>query len=117
MIKEDTILSPSSLFSISLVVICFVTGLMHPQEIHLLGYGVIYMLSAPSAYLLLIIYSITNMNNMSWGTRESAPSADGAQRTAPTGSYHSNYLLTYLLTALYAGWHLRQQQRISTPCC
>ena len=32
--------------------------------------GIIYLLCIPAMYLLLIIYSITNLNNVSWGTRE-----------------------------------------------
>ena len=34
--------------------------------------GLIYLLCIPSMYLLLIIYSITNLNVVSWGTREVA---------------------------------------------
>ena len=34
--------------------------------------GLIYLLCIPSMYLLLTIYSITNLNVVSWGTREVA---------------------------------------------
>ena len=40
------------------------------QEIHCILSGIIYLLCIPAMYLLLIIYSITNLNNVSWGTRE-----------------------------------------------
>lgn len=32
--------------------------------------GVLYFLSIPSMYLLLILYSLINLNVVSWGTRE-----------------------------------------------
>ena len=35
-----------------------------------LPYGVIYFITIPSMYLLLVIYSIFNLNVVSWGTRE-----------------------------------------------
>jgi hypothetical protein len=35
-----------------------------------LPYGVIYYITVPSMYMLLIIYSLFNLNNVSWGTRE-----------------------------------------------
>ena len=34
-------------------------------------YGFIYFLSIPSMYMLLTIYAVTNLNDVSWGTRES----------------------------------------------
>ena len=41
------------------------------QESFSLIYGFIYFLSIPSMYMLLTIYAITNLNDVSWGTRES----------------------------------------------
>ena len=32
--------------------------------------GIIYFITIPSMYLLLVIYSVFNLNNVSWGTRE-----------------------------------------------
>lgn len=43
---------------------------MHPQEAGALLYGVVYYITIPSMYLLLLIYSLFNMNDVSWGTRE-----------------------------------------------
>lgn len=81
MIQQQTILTPASMFVIVIAVIYVITALMHPQELRLLFYGVIYLICIPSAYLILIIYSMVNMNNVSWGTRETNPSA-GAGRPA-----------------------------------
>ena len=43
---------------------------MHPQEIKCLPMGIIYLITIPSMYLFLVIYSIFNLNVVSWGTRE-----------------------------------------------
>ncbi|KAM9823995.1 chitin synthase chs-2-like [Neosynchiropus ocellatus] len=75
MVKDNTILTPSSIFIVALAVFYLVTALLHPQEMGLVIYGLLYILCIPSAYLLLAIYSMVNMNNVSWGTRETAPPA------------------------------------------
>lgn len=69
-IKDDGILAPSSLFFLIMAGQFVITALMHPQEFYCLKYGVVYYVTVPSMYMLLVIYSIFNMNNVSWGTRE-----------------------------------------------
>ena len=69
---------PYSITSISFFVThgSFVlAALLHPQEMNCIWCLPIYILTIPSMYLLLTIYSIFNMNNVSWGTRE-APKSD-----------------------------------------
>ncbi|XP_072304339.1 chitin synthase chs-2-like [Eucyclogobius newberryi] len=85
MVKDNTIFTPSSMFVITMATIYFVTALMHPQEFPLVFYGLLYILCIPSAYLLLTIYSMVNLNNVSWGTRETKAAAEAAQpdSTAP----------------------------------
>uniref|UniRef100_A0A3Q2CWW4 chitin synthase n=1 Tax=Cyprinodon variegatus TaxID=28743 RepID=A0A3Q2CWW4_CYPVA len=73
MVKEKTILTPSSIFIVAMSIIYIVTALMHPQELPLVFYGLLYIICIPSAYLLLTIYSMVNMNCVSWGTREAKP--------------------------------------------
>ncbi|CAN9503630.1 unnamed protein product [Ophioblennius macclurei] len=82
MVQDGTILTPGSLFIITLACFYFVTALLHPQEVFVVVYGLLYIICIPSAYLLLAIYSMVNMNNVSWGTRETAP-APGAVPAAP----------------------------------
>ena len=66
---EDGPLAPTSL-SIFLVFGSFLlAGLAHPQELYCLPYLVIYYITIPAMYLLLVIYSIFNLNVVSWGTR------------------------------------------------
>jgi chitin synthase len=43
---------------------------MHPQEFWCIVPGLLYFLCIPSGYLFLIIYSLCNLNIVSWGTRE-----------------------------------------------
>lgn len=75
MIKDRTILTPSTIFIITMAIIYIITAVMHPQELPLVFYGFLYIIFIPSAHLLLTIYSMVNMNNVSWGTREAKPAA------------------------------------------
>ncbi|XP_051245639.1 chitin synthase chs-1-like [Dicentrarchus labrax] len=81
-VKDRTILTPSSIFVLSMAMIYTITAIMHPQEIQLVFHGFLYILCIPSAYLLLTIYSMVNMNNVSWGTRESKPAAGASKPKA-----------------------------------
>merc|ERR1719435_731598 len=71
-LMEDGIGSPSAIFLIAMIGSFFVAACLHPQEFWCVVPGLIYLLCIPSMYLLLIIYSITNLNVVSWGTREVA---------------------------------------------
>jgi len=55
---------------------------MHPQEFWALLCGVIYYITIPSMYMLLMIFSVFNMNDVSWGTRE-APVLKDDDKDAP----------------------------------
>merc|ERR1719220_2102031 len=69
---EDGLGSPSAIFLIAMTGSFFIAACLHPQEFWCVVPGMIYLLCIPSMYLLLIIYSITNLNVVSWGTREVA---------------------------------------------
>uniref|UniRef100_A0A3Q3MRB1 chitin synthase n=1 Tax=Mastacembelus armatus TaxID=205130 RepID=A0A3Q3MRB1_9TELE len=84
MVKDKTILTPGSMFVIIMAIIYVITAILHPQEFPLVFYGLLYIVCIPSAYLLLTIYSMVNMNNVSWGTRESKPPAGADTPSAPT---------------------------------
>ncbi|KAF4523723.1 hypothetical protein B566_EDAN011587 [Ephemera danica] len=75
-ISEDGALAPTSLFFFIVTAQFIITGLLHPLEIGCLPCGIIYYITVPSMYLLLIIYSLFNLNNVSWGTREVAKSPE-----------------------------------------
>ncbi|XP_051811505.1 chitin synthase chs-2-like [Acanthochromis polyacanthus] len=74
----ENLVSPSNIFVVCMGIIYIVTAIMHPQEFGLIFYGLLYIVCVPSAYLLLTIYSMVNMNNVSWGTRETKPAAGAA---------------------------------------
>ncbi|KAK6181610.1 hypothetical protein SNE40_009432 [Patella caerulea] len=65
-----SILDPSVLFVLALVSLFTFAGLVHPYELFCLPPGALYFICIPSGYLLLVIYSLCNMDNVSWGTRE-----------------------------------------------
>lgn len=62
---------------------CFHPGCLHPQEVSALLYGIVYYITIPSMYMLLVIYSVFNMNDVSWGTRENADPNAAAGAAAP----------------------------------
>ncbi len=68
--------SPSFLFFVGLGAIHVVAGLLH-FDIRSLFCGVVYFLFIPSCFIFLQIYSIANLNDFSWGTRQ-APSKTAA---------------------------------------
>lgn len=69
-VASDGWLAPTSL-SLMFVAFSFIfAGFIHPQELACLPMGVIYYITIPSMYLFLVIYSVFNLNVVSWGTRE-----------------------------------------------
>ncbi|XP_002048317.3 chitin synthase chs-2 [Drosophila virilis] len=78
---EDGPLAPASLFFLLVAVQITIAGLMHPQEFWALLCGVIYYITIPSMYMLLMIYSVFNMNDVSWGTREAPVLRDDGEET------------------------------------
>ena len=50
------ILDPTSIFEIALVGLYLVTGLLHPSEMMILVHGLLYYVSVPSAFILLMVY-------------------------------------------------------------
>ncbi|XP_063708773.1 chitin synthase chs-2-like [Culicoides brevitarsis] len=74
-LKEDGLFAPASLFFAFMIAQIIVTAFLHPQEIGALPSFGVYYITIPSMYMLLIIYSLFNLNDVSWGTRE-APKED-----------------------------------------
>ncbi|XP_078667033.1 uncharacterized protein LOC144908936 isoform X2 [Branchiostoma floridae x Branchiostoma belcheri] len=72
----------SVIYFLGLAGLYVITALLHPSEFMTLIYGFVYLLSLPSGYILLIIYSVCNMTDRSWGTREAkTPGAAAAGRS------------------------------------
>lgn len=103
---EDGIGSPSAIFLLTLIGSFMIAATLHPQEFSNILSGIIYLLCIPAMYLLLIIYSITNLHIVSWGTREvptkktkaekEAEAASAAASTAKKGNGDSKGVLAML---------------------
>ncbi|XP_072906264.1 chitin synthase chs-2-like [Hemitrygon akajei] len=72
-ISDGTFVSPIGIFITSLVLLYFVSALLHPTETSLVIYGFLYLLCIPAASMLQPIYSLANLHVTSWGTREKKP--------------------------------------------
>ena len=57
----------SSLYLAGLIGVFLLAAILHPTEAACLGNGLWYLLCLPSGYLLLVVYSICNMTDRSWG--------------------------------------------------
>ncbi|XP_067687552.1 chitin synthase chs-2-like [Haliotis asinina] len=62
--------SMTTIFLITILGIFFVSALLHPQEFSCIFAGVIYFFFTPTMSMLMVIYSLCNLNSISWGTRE-----------------------------------------------
>ncbi|XP_060075146.1 uncharacterized protein LOC132554839 [Ylistrum balloti] len=62
--------SLTTLYLGSLIGIFLTAGLLHPREFTCLVHGLWYLICLPSGYLILNIYSVCNITDRSWGTRE-----------------------------------------------
>ena len=67
---EGGFTSPNVVFLIMLIVVFFVSAVMHPEEFFCVIPGALYFICLPTGYLLLTIYFLSNMHIVSWGTRE-----------------------------------------------
>lgn len=70
-ITEDGWVAPSTILFFVVGGQLVVAGLLHPQEWACLLCGLIYYVTVPSMYMLLIVFSLFNVNNVTWGTRDS----------------------------------------------
>ena len=68
----ESFTSPNVIFLTTLVGFYIFAAIFHPQEFFCVAPGALYFMCIPSGYLLLIIYSLTNLHVVSWGTREVA---------------------------------------------
>jgi len=68
----DGWLSPTTLSAGSFFLPLVLAGMLHLEEAYCMMYMLVYLITIPSMYILLVIYSFFNMWNVSWGTREVA---------------------------------------------
>jgi len=69
-IVKESLVSPNALFLLLVLGGIAFTSILHPYKIGCLLHSLNYYLAMPSMYVLLMIYSLCNLNSISWGTRE-----------------------------------------------
>lgn len=94
-IINSSIISPSSLIFYALIFIFITAAILHPREFTCLFPSALYFVCSPSAFILLNIYALMNLNNVSWGTRETKATIDA---TKP--SSNRSRILRYMNRAL-----------------
>lgn len=72
-ILNSPLINPSGVLLYTIIVVFVIAALLHPREFSCLYAGLLYYLGVPVAFVLLNIYAIVNLNNVSWGTRETKP--------------------------------------------
>lgn len=95
-VLEDGLFAPTSMFFFIMITQIVITALLHPQEIGALPAFMFYYITIPSMYMLLIIYSIFNMNDVSWGTRENPVEATAT----PAGPAQKQGRFSKMMSAL-----------------
>jgi len=90
LVAKEGYLSPSSLFLTILTMTFIIGGILHPQEFGCLVHIFVYYATIPSMYLFLVLYSVCNLNDVSWGTRESPKPLRSKQRAENTGNGNEN---------------------------
>ena len=73
-------LSAAAISAYSFFLPLLLAGLLHPEEFYCMLYMPVYLITIPSMYVLLVIYSLFNLNDISWGTREAAKTEEEKRR-------------------------------------
>ena len=93
---NSSVLSPSSILFCSLISIFLITAILHPREFTCIFPSLLYFVSSPSTFILLNIYGIANLNNISWGTRETKASSDAEVVSAAYKKGYKKMVQNYL---------------------
>ena len=65
-IVERGFLSAAAVSAYSFFMPLLLAGLLHPEEAYCMLYMIVYLITIPSMYVLLVIYSLFNLNDISW---------------------------------------------------
>ncbi|XP_013380800.1 uncharacterized protein LOC106151906 [Lingula anatina] len=71
----------SSLYITAITGMFIITAALHPTEFFDVVHGLTYLFFLPAGYLFLTIYSICNITDQSWGTREGKKAGPGGGST------------------------------------
>ena len=72
--------NPTFIFFCFMAAIMIISAILHGEFVTLMC-GVVYWLCIPSCFIFLQIYSLANMNDVSWGTRQSGGGSGGDPRS------------------------------------
>ncbi|KAL8565048.1 hypothetical protein ACOMHN_003424 [Nucella lapillus] len=99
---ENGFCSVSTTFLLGVVGVFVITAILHPMEFTALLHGFLYFLSIPSMSMLLLIYSLANLDNVSWGTREvkSAAPPPPTQQPPQASSKRAQGSMSFIKEAL-----------------
>jgi len=112
-IIQNGLWQPTAVFFVSLCFSFLIAAIIHPTEFLCLLPMPLYLLCIPSMYLLLTIYSIINLNVVTWGTREVAVQSTDQEKQVPPKS--ENPFLQFLRNHHIGG---RNKSRfICCACC
>ncbi|KAK3611790.1 hypothetical protein CHS0354_014142 [Potamilus streckersoni] len=69
--------SVTTIFFIYVASVFVISALLHPQEFSCIFHGFLYFLAIPATSVVMVLYSLCNLNVTSWGTRETAQTSSG----------------------------------------
>ena len=78
-IIDKGLLSATAISAYSFFGPLLLAGMLHMEEAYCMLYMGVYLITIPSMYVLLVIYSFFNLWNVSWGTREVATKKSKAE--------------------------------------
>ena len=70
MLRISGWLAPTAMTFMSFIGPLLLAGMLHLEESYCMLYMPVYLVTIPSMYILLVIYSLFNLWNTGWGTRE-----------------------------------------------
>ncbi|XP_054167698.1 chitin synthase chs-2-like [Oppia nitens] len=100
-IVSDNVLTLTFVIFVSVCVVFTLAVLLHPGDLHMSATvlpALIYYVCGPLMHMLLPIYSLINMNVVSWGTREKVNGSDANTSTNDTLSDLQNICSKYVFT-------------------
>ncbi|XP_054167687.1 chitin synthase chs-2-like [Oppia nitens] len=100
-IVSDNVLTLTFVIFVSVCVVYTLAVLLHPGDLHMsatLLPALIYYACGPLMFMLLPIYSLINMNVVSWGTREKVNGSDANTSTNDTLSDLQNSCTQHVFT-------------------
>ena len=80
--REDGLCNPAAWILCWVLGVFTLAAIIHPQEGLNILFFPVYFVAVPAMYMILIIYSMCNLNNISWGTREVPKTAAEKQKEA-----------------------------------